>query len=337
MKHTLIIAEAGVNHNGSLTMAKKLIEVAAEAGVDYVKFQSFKAENLVTKNAKQAEYQQRNIGDGNNSQYNMLKKLELSHEQHVELLTYCCEKGVKFLSTAFDFESIDYLASLNLDFWKIPSGEVTNYPYLVKVARIGLPVIMSTGMCEMDEIQSALDVLTANGLQKEQISLLHCNTEYPTPMYNVNLSAMNEMRSQFGVSVGYSDHTLGIEVPVAAVAMGAEIIEKHFTLDRSLHGPDHKASLEPDELKAMVTAIRNIEQAIGTGHKSVSASEDKNKAVARKSIVAARDIKKGELFTEENLTVKRPGNGISPMKWLEVLGTTATKDYQEEDLIEIRS
>lgn len=335
MKHTLIIAEAGVNHNGSLTMAKKLIEVAAEAGVDYVKFQSFKAENLVTKSAKQAEYQQRNIGDGNNFQYNMLKKLELSHEQHVELITYCREKGVKFFSTAFDFESIDYLASLNLGFWKIPSGEVTNYPYLVKIAQTGLPVIMSTGMCEMDEIKSALAVLTANGLQKEQISLLHCNTEYPTPMYDVNLSAMNEMRCQFGISVGYSDHTQGIEVPIAAVAMGAEIIEKHFTLDRSLPGPDHKASLEPNELKAMVTAIRNIEQAIGMGHKTVSASEGKNKAIARKSIVAARNIKKGELFTEENLTVKRPGSGINPMRWPEIIGKKAVHDFNEDELIEI--
>lgn len=335
MKHTLIIAEAGVNHNGSLTMAKKLIEVAAEAGVDYVKFQSFKAENLVTKSAKQAEYQQRNIGDGNNFQYNMLKKLELSHEQHVELITYCREKGVKFFSTAFDFESIDYLASLNLGFWKIPSGEVTNYPYLVKIAQTGLPVIMSTGMCEMDEIKSALDVLTANGLQKEQISLLHCNTEYPTPMYDVNLSAMNEMRCQFDISVGYSDHTQGIEVPIAAVAMGAEIIEKHFTLDRSLPGPDHKASLEPNELKAMVTAIRNIEQAIGTGHKTVSASESKNKAIARKSIVAARNIKKGELFTEENLTVKRPGSGINPMRWPEIIGKKAVHDFTADELIEI--
>ena len=335
MKHTLIIAEAGVNHNGSLVIAKKLIEVAAEAGVDYVKFQSFKAGNLVTRSAKQAEYQQRNIGDGNTSQYNMLKKLELSHEQHVELIGYCREKGVKFFSTAFDFESIDYLASLNLGFWKIPSGEVTNYPYLVKIAQTGFPVIMSTGMCEMEEIQSALDVLTAHGLQKEQITLLHCNTEYPTPMYDVNLSAMNEMRSQFGVSVGYSDHTQGIEVPIAAVAMGAGIIEKHFTLDRSLPGPDHKASLEPDELKAMVTAIRNIEQAIGTGHKTVSASERKNKAVARKSIVAARDIKKGELFTEENLTVKRPGNGINPMRWPEIIGKKAVHDFNEDELIEI--
>lgn len=335
MKHTLIIAEAGVNHNGSMVLAKKLIDVAAGAGVDYVKFQTFKAENLVTKTAMQAEYQQRNMGDDGNSQYNMLKKLELSHEQHVELIGYCREKGVKFFSTAFDFESIDYLASLHLGLWKVPSGEITNYPYLKKIADYQEPVIISTGMSTMEEIQAAMKVLTDNGLRKEQISVLHCNTEYPTPMTDVNLSAMNEMRSQFGVSVGYSDHTQGIEVPIAAVAMGAGIIEKHFTLDCSLPGPDHKASLEPDELKAMVTAIRNIEQAIGTGHKTVSASERKNKAVARKSIVAARDIKKGELFTEENLTVKRPGSGINPMRWPEIIGKKAVHDFNEDELIEI--
>ena len=335
MKHTLIIAEAGVNHNGSMELARKLIDVAADAGVDYVKFQTFKAENLVTKTAKQAEYQQRNMGNDDNSQYNMLKKLELSHEQHVELIGYCREKGVKFLSTAFDFESIDYLASLHLGLWKVPSGEITNYPYLKKIADYQEPVIISTGMSTMEEIQAAIKVLTDNGLRKEQISVLHCNTEYPTPMVDVNLSAMNEMCRQFGVVIGYSDHTQGIEVPIAAVAMGAEIIEKHFTLDRSLPGPDHKASLEPDELKAMVTAIRNIEQAIGTGHKTVSASERKNKAVARKSIVAARDIEKGELFTEENLTVKRPGSGINPMRWPEIIGKIAVRDFNEDELIEI--
>lgn len=335
MKHTLIIAEAGVNHNGSTVLAKKLIDVAAGAGVDYVKFQTFKAENLVTKTALQAEYQQRNIGNDDNSQYNMLKKLELSHEQHVELIAYCRKKGVKFFSTAFDFESIDYLASLHLGLWKIPSGEITNYPYLKKIADYQEPVIISTGMSTMEEIQAAMKVLTDNGLRKEQISVLHCNTEYPTPMTDVNLSAMNEMRRQLGVVIGYSDHTQGIEVPVAAVALGAKVIEKHFTLDRSLHGPDHKASLEPDELKAMVTAIRNIEQAIGTGHKSVSASEDKNKVIARKSIVAARDIKKGELFTEENLTVKRPGSGVNPMRWPEIMGRKAIRSFNEDELIEI--
>lgn len=335
MKHTLVIAEAGVNHNGSMELAKKLIDVAADAGVDYVKFQTFKAENLVTKTAMQAEYQQRNMGDDGNSQYNMLKKLELSHEQHMELIGYCREKGVKFFSTAFDFESMDYLASLHLGLWKVPSGEITNYPYLKKIADYQEPVIISTGMSTMEEIQAAMKVLTDNGLRKEQISVLHCNTEYPTPMTDVNLSAMKEMCRQLDVVIGYSDHTQGIEVPIAAVAMGARIIEKHFTLDRSLLGPDHKASLEPDELKAMVTAIRNIEQAIGMGHKTVSASERKNKAVARKSIVAARDIKKGELFTEENLTVKRPDSGINPMRWPEIIGKRAVHDFNEDELIEI--
>lgn len=333
VKHTLIIAEAGVNHNGSIDMAKQLIEAAAVAGVDYVKFQTFKAEELVTKDAKQAEYQQRNAAD--DSQYTMLKKLELSEAQHEELIAYCKEKGVNFLSTAFDLESIEYLHSLNLGLWKIPSGEITNYPYLKKIAQYGEPVIMSTGMCSMDDVEQALNVLLKNGLTKEQITLLHCNTEYPTPMQDVNLKAMLQMRDKFGVKVGYSDHTKGIEVPIAAVAMGADVIEKHFTLDRTLPGPDHKASLEPNELNAMVDAIRNIEQALGDGQKHVSVSEEKNMAIARKSIVAARDIKRGELLTEENLTTKRPGSGISPMRWDEVIGTKAIRDFAEDELIEI--
>ena len=333
MKHTLIIAEAGVNHNGSIEMAKQLIDAAAIADVDYVKFQTFKAEKLVTKEAKQAEYQQRNAAD--DSQYTMLKKLELSEAQHEELITYCKEKGVKFLSTAFDLESIEYLHSLNLGLWKIPSGEVTNYPYIKKIAQYGEPVIMSTGMCSMDDVEQALNVLLKNGLTKEQITLLHCNTEYPTPMQDVNLKAMLQLRDKFGVKVGYSDHTKGIEVPIAAVALGAEVIEKHFTLDRTLPGPDHKASLEPNELKAMVDAIRNIEQALGDGQKHVSASEEKNMAIARKSIVAARDIKRGELLTDDNLTTKRPGTGISPMRWEEVIGTKAIRDFVEDELIEI--
>lgn len=335
MKHTLIIAEAGVNHNGSMELAKKLVDAAATAGVDYVKFQTFKAENLVTKSAKQADYQQRNMGDSDNSQFNMLKKLELSHEQHVELIAYCRDKGVKFFSTAFDFDSIDYLASLHLGLWKIPSGEITNYPYLRKIARYGEPVILSTGMSTMAEIEAAMKVLIDNGLQKSQISVLHCNTEYPTPMRDVNLSAMDEMRQRLDVSVGYSDHTQGIEVPIAAVAMGAEIIEKHFTLDCTLPGPDHKASLEPDELKSMVSAIRNVELALGEGHKQVSASESKNKTIARKSIVAACPIKQGEAFTEQNLTVKRPGSGLNPMRWLEVIGLKAVRDFEEDELIEL--
>ena len=333
MNKTLIIAEAGVNHNGSIDMAKQLIDAAAVAGVDYVKFQTFKAEKLVTKDAKQAEYQQRNAAE--DSQYAMLKKLELTPRQHEELVAYCQQKGVRFLSTAFDLESIEYLHSLNLGLWKIPSGEITNYPYLKKIAQYGEPVIMSTGMCSMDDVELALNVLLKNGLTKEQISLLHCNTEYPTPMRDVNLKAMLQLRDNFGVKVGYSDHTKGIEVPIAAVALGAEVIEKHFTLDRTLPGPDHKASLEPNELKTMVDAIRNIEQALGDGQKHVSASEEKNMAIARKSIVAAKDIKKGEFLTEGNLTTKRPGSGISPMRWEKVIGTKAVRDFAEDELIEI--
>lgn len=333
MNKTLIIAEAGVNHNGSIEMAKQLIDAAADAGVDYVKFQTFKAEKLVTKDAKQAEYQQRNAAD--DSQYAMLKKLELTPRQHEELIIYCKQKGVRFLSTAFDLESIEYLHSLNLGLWKIPSGEITNYPYLKKIAQYGEPVIMSTGMCSMGDVEQALNVLLKNGLTKEQITLLHCNTEYPTPMQDVNLKAMLQLRDEFGIKVGYSDHTKGIEVPIAAVALGADVIEKHFTLDRTLPGPDHKASLEPNELKAMVDAIRNIEQALGDGQKHVSASEERNMAIARKSIVAAKDIKKGEFLTEDNLTTKRPGSGISPMRWEEVIGTKAIRDFVEDELIEI--
>lgn len=333
MNKTLIIAEAGVNHNGSIEMAKQLIDTAAVAGVSYVKFQTFKAEKLVTKEAEQAEYQQRNAADS--SQYTMLKKLELTPRQHEELVAHCKQKGVRFLSTAFDLESIEYLHSLQLGLWKIPSGEITNYPYLKKIAQYGEPVIMSTGMCSMDDVEQAINVLLKNGLTKEQITLLHCNTEYPTPMQDVNLKAMLQLRDKFGVKVGYSDHTKGIEVPIAAVALGAEVIEKHFTLDRTLPGPDHKASLEPNELKAMVDAIRNIEQALGNGQKHVSASEEKNIAIARKSIVAAKDIKRGELLTEENLTTKRPGSGISPMRWEELIGTKAIRDFKEDELIEI--
>lgn len=333
VKHTLIIAEAGVNHNGSIDMAKQLIEAAAVAGVDYVKFQTFKAEELVTKDAKQAEYQQRNAAD--DSQYTMLKKLELTPRQHEELIAYCNEKEVKFLSTAFDMESVEYLHLLHLGLWKIPSGEITNYPYLRKIAQYGEPVILSTGMCELDDVKDAVDVLCKYGLIKEQITILHCNTEYPTPMQDVNLKAMLQLRDNLGVSIGYSDHTKGIEVPIAAVALGAEVIEKHFTLDRNLPGPDHKASLEPNELKVMVDAIRNIENALGDGLKHVSESERKNMTIARKSIIAARCIKKGEVLTEENLTSKRPGTGISPMRWEEVIGTKAIRDFAEDEMIEI--
>ena len=333
MKHVLIIAEAGVNHNGSMELAKRLIDAAADAEVDYVKFQTFKAENLVTKDAKQAEYQQRNAQD--DSQYAMLKKLELSQEQHYELIAYCKQKGVRFLSTAFDFESVDFLHSLNLGSWKIPSGEITNYPYLKKIAQYGEPVILSTGMSTNEDIDAAIKALCDNGLKREQITLLHCNTEYPTPMQDVNLRAMRAMREHFGLTVGYSDHTPGIEVSIAAVALGAEVIEKHFTLDKTLPGPDHKASLEPQELKAMVRAIRKIEQALGDGEKHVSESERKNMPIARKSIVATRDIKQGEMLTEDNLTTKRPGNGISPMRWEEVIGTKAVRDFKTDELIEL--
>lgn len=336
MSKTLIIAEAGVNHNGSIELAKKLVEKAKEAGVDYIKFQTFKASKLVTKAAKQAEYQKKNIGKEGDSQYQMLKKLELSPEEHQILIDYCKELGVKFFSTAFDFDSIDYLHSLNLGLWKIPSGEVTNYPFLKRIAAFNEPTILSTGMCDMVDVRAAVDALYKNGLSKENLIVLHCNTEYPTPFEDVNLKAMNALRKEFGVEVGYSDHTKGIEVPIAAVALGASVIEKHFTLDRTLPGPDHKASLEPDELKAMVSAIRNIEKAVsGDGTKHVSESEQKNIAIARKSIVAACDINVGESFTEENLTVKRPGSGISPMRWEEVLGQKAKRDFNEDELIEL--
>lgn len=335
MQHTLIIAEAGVNHNGSVELAKHLIDVAADAGVDYVKFQTFNAENLVSKTAKMADYQQRNMHDNNSSQYAMLKKLELSKEQHEELIAYCQQKDLKFFSTAFDMESLDYLASLKLGLWKIPSGEITNYPYIKKIASYREPVILSTGMSTLAEIQDAIAVLMEYGVLKEMITVLHCNTEYPTPMQDVNLLAMNTIKEKIAVKVGYSDHTQGIEIPIAAVALGAEVIEKHFTLDRNMEGPDHKASLEPNELKTMVTAIRNVEQALGASEKIVSTSEMKNKSIARKSIVAARHIDIGEVLTEANLTIKRPGNGVSPMRWKEVIGTKASRTYEADDKIEM--
>lgn len=335
MNRVIIIAEAGVNHNGSLDLAKLLVDKAIDAGADIIKFQTFKSEKLVSKNAKQAEYQQKNIGKQGGSQLDMLKRLELSYEDHIELISYCNEKGIRFLSTAFDMDSIDFLHSLKLGLWKIPSGEVTNYPYLRKIAQYQEPILLSTGMCEMSDIEAAIKVLVESGLSIGHITVLHCNTEYPTPFKDVNLKAMLTIGDKFGVQIGYSDHTLGIEVPIAAVAIGAKVIEKHFTLDKKMEGPDHKASLEPDELKAMITAIRNIELALGTGHKKVTESERKNIEAARKSIVASRQIKKGELFTEENLTVKRPGTGISPMRWDEVIGLTAKRDFLEDQLIEI--
>lgn len=332
MKKVIIIAEAGVNHNGSLETAKKMVDVAKEAGVDYIKFQTFVSEKLVSVNAKMAEYQEQNTGK-KESQLSMLKKLELSVDEFTELKAYCEQKRIGFLSTPFDLESIDFLNNLGMDFLKIPSGEITNYPYLVKIAKTGVDVVMSTGMCELQEIEKAVHVLTENGTKN--ISLLHCNTEYPTPYEDVNLKAMNTLGKVFQVPVGYSDHTLGIEVPIAAVARGAAIIEKHFTLDKGMEGPDHKASLEPEELQSMVRAIRNIEKTLGTEEKKPSDSEKKNVIVVRKSIVASKDIKKGEIFTEANLAVKRPGDGISPMLWEEVVGKTAKRNFDMDEKIEI--
>ena len=332
MKKTIIIAEAGVNHNGSINLAKKMIDIAEFSGVDYVKFQTFKTELCISKNAIKAEYQIQESKIKDETQFEMVKKLELTNAAHEELIEYCNLKNVKFLSTAFDFESMDFLKN-KLDFYKIPSGEITNLPYLEKVAKLGLSVVMSTGMANMQEVREAFEVLLKNGLMKEEITILHCNTEYPTPMEDVNLTAMLSIEKELGVKIGYSDHTLGIEVPIAAVAMGATVIEKHFTLDRNMEGPDHKASLEPGELTAMVTAIRNIELALGDGIKKPSKSEQKNILIARKSIVAIEDIKKGDIFTEENISVKRPGNGISAMKWHNVLGTISEKNYIEDELI----
>lgn len=331
----LIIAEAGVNHNGKIETAKQLIDAAADAGVDFVKFQTFKADKMVTKSATRANYQDSNTGD-RDSQYQMLKKLEISEEMHQELIQYCQSKKIKFLSTGFDIESLDFLNNIGLPLFKIPSGEITNLLYLRKIASFKKPVVMSTGMATLKEVEEALEVLLSEGLDKNEISIVHCNTEYPTPMEDVNLKAMNSIGEQLGVKIGYSDHTLGIEIPIAAVALGATVIEKHFTLDRNLPGPDHRASLEPLELKAMVAAIRNIEKAIsGSGIKEPSPSELKNKPVARKSIIASQPIKKGEVFSEHNLTIKRPGIGISPMQWDEIVGKTAIRDFEEEELIQI--
>lgn len=334
-RRVLIIAEAGVNHNGSLEIAKRLVDEASSAGADIIKFQTFKAEKLVSKSARQAEYQQRNTGGKGETQFSMLKRLELNQDDHEELISYCNKDHIRFFSTAFDMESIEYLHSLKLGLWKIPSGEITNYPYLRKIAGYCEPTIVSTGMCGLEDIEAALKVLLCNGLKKDLITVLHCNTEYPTPMHDVNLLAMKEISNRFGVKVGYSDHTEGIEIPIAAVALGASVIEKHFTLSRAMEGPDHKASLEPEDLKAMVRAVRNVEQALGCGHKMVTESERKNMEVARKSIVAACPILKGEVLTAQNLAVKRPGNGISPMLWETVVGTRAVRDFKEDEIIEI--
>lgn len=327
-----VIAEAGVNHNGSLELAKQLVDVAKRAGADAVKFQTFKAKNLVSKTAQKAEYQQKTTGV-DETQYQMIEKLELSETAHVELIAYCKQKNILFLSTPFDHESIDYLNGIGMPVFKIPSGEITNLPYLRHVGSCGKPIILSTGMADLGEVEDALDVLRASGIPKEKITVLHATTEYPCPISEVNLKAMQTMSFAFGVSVGYSDHTQGIEIPIAAVAMGAVVIEKHFTLDRDMDGPDHKASLEPDELCQMVAAIRTVELALGHGTKKPSTSEMRNILVARKSIVAARSINKGEILSADNLTVKRPGNGLSPMCWDEVIGTVAQKNYSQDEPI----
>ncbi len=332
MKRTLIIAEAGVNHNGSLEIAKKLIDAAYESGADAVKFQTAKLGSLVTKDAPAAGYQKENM-QKELSQAEMLKKLLLPFDAFKELAAYCRKVGIEFLSTPFDLESIDLLEEIGCRLWKIPSGEITNLPYLERLAKTGKPIIMSTGMCTLEEVEAAVNVLKEN--RAGDITLLHCTTQYPAPYNDVNLKAMLTLKEKFDCNAGYSDHTMGIEIPIAAAAMGAAVIEKHFTLDRRMEGPDHKASLEPEELKRMVSSIRNVECSLGSGRKEPAASELPNRAVARKSIVAACGIKKGELFTEKNLTTKRPGNGISPMRWHQVLGMAAVRDFMEDELIEL--
>lgn len=335
MKKVYIIAEAGVNHNGDIDIAKKLIDAAAAAGADAVKFQTFKAGLVISKNAKKAEYQAQNTGNESETQLEMVKKLELDEKAHDELIAYAKAKNIEFLSTPFDLPSVDLLVRKGLKTIKIPSGEITNLPYLEKIGALGLKVILSTGMASLGEIEKALNVLIKSGTKKADITVLHANTQYPTPLPDVNLKAMKTIKKAFKVKVGYSDHTRGIEVPIAAAALGASVIEKHFTLDRNMSGPDHKASLEPDELVAMVSAIRNIEVALGSGIKTPSESESKNIEVARKSVVAKVAIKKGEIFSEQNLAIKRPGCGISPMRWYEVLGRVASRDFGADELIEI--
>ena len=331
MSNTIIIAEVGVNHNGNISIAKELILKAKACGADIVKFQTAKLDSLVSNDAKMAEYQKENIGK-EESQKEMLRKLLLPFEAFSELADYCKEVGIEFLSTPFDIDSIRFLDSMQ-NTWKIPSGEITNYPYLVEIARTRKPVILSTGMSTLQEVTEAMDVLEHNGAG--ELTLLHCTTNYPTSMQEVNLNAMLTLREKFGCKVGYSDHTKGIEVPIAAVALGARVIEKHFTLDRNMEGPDHKASIEPDEFKDMVKAIRNVEIALGNGEKNPTKSELSNISVARKSIIASRSIRAGEVFSEENITTKRPGTGINPMRWNEIIGKIAIRDFEEDELIEI--
>ena len=332
MRKTIIIAEAGVNHNGSIELAKKLVSAAANAKADFVKFQTFITEENITKYAEKAEYQKNDNDDGV-SQFEMIKQLELGHDAHKQLIEHCAKNSISFLSTPFDRESIDMLAKLNIPFYKIPSGEITNLPYLRHIGSMGKPIVMSTGMATLQEVEFAMNILLDAGVKKDDLTILHCNTEYPTPKEDVNLRAMLTMRDKLGVKMGYSDHTLGIEIPIAAVALGATVIEKHFTLDRNLSGPDHAASLEPNELKAMIDSIQNIEIAMGNGEKKPSLSEIKNIPIARKSIVAKKIIKKGEQFSEKNLTIKRPGTGISPMKWDAFIGKSSDREYQMDDLI----
>lgn len=332
MSRVFIIAEAGVNHNGDLRIAEEMIDIAVKAGADAVKFQTFTAQNLVCMNAKKANYQLETTNQSE-SQFEMLKKLELTLDMHKRLIEYCNQKNIMFMSTPFDLESIDMLVQLGISIIKIPSGEITNYPYLKRIGSTGLRVILSTGMSSLDEVKEAIKVLKENG--STDITVLHCNTEYPTPMKDVNLNAMITLERALGITVGYSDHTKGIEIPIAAVALGAKIIEKHFTLDKSMEGPDHKASIEPEELVEMVKAIRNVELALGNGVKESSESEKKNIEIVRKSIVAARRIKKGEIFSEDNITTKRPGTGISPMKWNDIIGKTAKREFEIDEFIEL--
>lgn len=331
---TLIIAEAGVNHNGDLNLARQLIEVAAASGADIVKFQTFRAERLVTRTAAKAAYQAETSGSGE-TQFQMLRRLELSAEDHVALIAHCAAHSIAFLSTAFDSESMDMLVSLGQTLFKVASGEITNLPYLRQIGALGGDVVLSTGMATLADIEAAIDVIEQSGTQRSRITVLHCTTEYPTPMDEVNLHAMQSIARAFGVNVGYSDHTPGIEVSIAAVALGASVIEKHFTLDRTLPGPDHKASLEPDELAAMVRGIRNIEIALGDGIKRPTPTEARNRPVARKSIVAARSIRAGELLTADALAIKRPGTGLSPMRWDEVVGRTAARDFAPDEPIDL--
>ncbi len=334
MKKTLIIAEAGVNHNGEIGLAKELICAAEEAGVDFIKFQTFVPELLTSSSAKMADYQKKNTGK-NDTQLNMLKKLVLSQEQHFELIDYCNNHRIQFCSSAFDLDSVEFLKGLNLPFWKIPSGEITNFPYLRKIAQYNEKIIMSTGMSTLSEIEHAIDVLTSYGTDRNKIIIMHCNTEYPTQPADVNLNVLKTLKQAFALQVGYSDHTLGIEFPIAAVALGAEVIEKHITIDNTLSGPDHKASLNPDELKIMVNAIRNIEKGMGSQIKKCTEAEKRNALVARKSITAICDIKKGDVFSENNITTKRPGTGLSPMLWAKVLGRVANRDFTKDEMINL--